>query len=233
VTLPVAILAGGRATRLGDLARDTPKSLIDVAGRPFVAHQLALLARHGVTDVVFCIGHLGDQIQATVADGSGYGIRVVYSDEGAVPLGTGGALRRALPLLGEAFCVLYGDSYLECDYQAVGDAFAASGRLGLLTVFLNEDRWDRSNAAVTGTRVVQYSKEHRTPDMRYIDYGLSVLRAEALRPYPAGAALDLARIYEDLVARDELAAYEVTDRFYEIGGPGGLAETRRHLEQPR
>lgn len=230
MTLPVAILAGGRATRLGDLARDTPKSLIEVAGKPFVAHQLALLARHGLTDVVFCIGHLGDQIQAAVGDGSRHGVRVRYCDDGPTLRGTGGALRRALPLLGDAFFVLYGDSYLDCDYQGVGDAFATSGRLALLTVFRNEDRWDRSNIESVDGRIVRYSKEQRTTAMRHIDYGLAALRPAALLPYSEDRPLDLARVYEDLVARHELAAYEVPERFYEIGAPAGLAETRQHLE---
>ena len=233
MTWPVAILAGGRATRLGDLAKDTPKSLIDVAGKPFVAHQLELLRRHRVTDVVFCTGHLGSQIQATVGDGSRHGVRVRYCDDGPKPLGTGGALGHALPLLGDAFFVLYGDSYLDCDYQAIARAFTTSGRRALLTVFRNDDRWDRSNVQCVDGRIVRHSKEHRTPDMRHIDYGLAAMRADALLPYPEGVALDLARVYEDLVAHDELAAYEVLERFYEIGAPASLAEIRQHLEQTR
>ncbi|MBI4887702.1 MAG: nucleotidyltransferase family protein [Acidobacteria bacterium] len=229
MTLPVAILAGGAATRLGDLARHTPKSLVDIAGQPFIAHQLALLRRHGLADIVLCVGHLGAAIEAAVGDGAPHGVRVRYSYDGAVPLGTGGALRRALPLLGDAFFVLYGDSYLECDYLAVARAFATSGRPALLTVFRNDDRWDRSNIRSVDGRIVQYSKTNPTPDMRHIDYGLAALRAQVLLPYPEDQPLDLARVYEDLVARDELAACEVATRFYEIGTPAGLAETRAHL----
>ena len=106
-------------------------------------------------------------------------------------------------------------------------------RLALMTVFRNEDRWDRSNVLCVDGRIVCYSKDHRTSDMRHIDYGLAVIRVEALLPYPEGVAFDLARVYEDLVARNELAAYEVSERFYEIGAPAGLAETRQHLEQGR
>jgi len=231
MTLPVAIIAGGMAARLGDLARDTPKSLIDVAGKPFIAHQLDLLRRQGLTDIVVCTGHLGWRLEEVVGDGSRHGVRVRYSSDGPMPLGTGGALRHALPLLGEAFLALYGDSYLECDYAAVERAFLASGRPALLTVMRNDDQWDRSNALCVNGRVVRYSKEHRTSDMHHIDYGLAAMRADVFRGYPNRGALDLARVYEDLAARNELAAYEVSDRFYEIGTPSGLADTRQHLEQ--
>jgi len=229
MSLPVAILAGGAATRLGEIARETPKSLIDVAGRPFVAHQLELLRRHGLTDVVLCVGHLGAQIEAAIGDGSRHGVRVRYFHDGAAPLGTGGALRHAAPMLGDAFFVLYGDSYLDCDYQAVERAFLACGRPALLTVFRNDDRWDRSNVLCADGSIERYSKTHRTPDMRHIDYGLAAMRAEALASYRDGAPLDLGQVYEDLVARGELAAYEVSARFYEIGTAAGLAETRERL----
>jgi NDP-sugar pyrophosphorylase family protein len=227
--LPVAILAGGLATRLGDVGRTTPKSLVDVAGQPFIAHQIDLLREHDLTDIVLCTGHLSSQVEDVVGDGSRYGVRVRYSHDGPNPLGTGGALRHALPLLGKAFLALYGDSYLACDYRAVGHAFMTSGRQALLTVFRNQDRWDRSNVLCLDGRIVQYSKTHRTPGMRHIDYGLAAMRAEALLAYPENEALDLARVYEDLVAQGALAAYEVSTRFYEIGTPSGLDDTRQHL----
>ena len=229
MTLPIAILAGGLATRLGDIAAGTPKSLVEVGGKPFIAHQLALLRRHGIDDVVVCVGHLGEQVRAAIGDGSAYGVRVRYSCDGERPLGTGGALRKAAPMLGPAFFVLYGDSYLECDYRAIGDAFTAGTRDGLMTVLRNEGRWDRSNVLYDAGRIVRYDKANVTPDMRHIDYGLGVLEAAVLDAYPAECALDLASVYQDLVGRDQLAAYEVAGRFYEIGTPDGLEDTRRHL----
>ena len=143
-----------------------------------------------------------------------------------------GALRHALPLLGEAFFALYGDSYLECDYGVVERAFLAGGCPALLTVIRNDDRWDRSNVLCVDGRIVRYSKEHRTADMRHIDYGLAVMGADVFRGYVDGNHLDLARVYEGLAIRGELAAYEVSERFYEIGTPSGLIETRQHLEHP-
>ena len=229
MSLPVAILAGGAATRLGDVARETPKSLVDVAGRPFIAHQLALLRRNGLTDIVLCVGHLAAQLEAAIGDGRGYGVQVRYSSDGPRPLGTGGALRRALPLLGAACFVLYGDSYLECDYGAIERAFAGTSRPALLTVFRNDDQWDRSNVLCLNGRIVRYSKTDRTPDMRHIDYGLAAMRTGVMTRYDDGEPFDLAVVYRDLVAADELAAYEVATRFFEIGTPAGLAETRTHL----
>ncbi|HEX2172601.1 MAG TPA: nucleotidyltransferase family protein [Dehalococcoidia bacterium] len=227
--LPAAILAGGLATRLRPLTETIPKALVEVAGRPFAVHQIELLRRSGITDIVFCVGHLGDQVEAVLGDGSDWDVALRYSFDGPVLLGTGGALRRALPLLGEAFFVLYGDSYLECDYAAVERAFRAADPPGLMTVFRNEGRWDTSNVVFHDGRIHCYDKVARRPDMEHIDYGLGVLRAGVFDRYPPDRPLDLATVYQDLLARDELAGFEVTERFYEVGSPVGLAETQAYL----
>jgi NDP-sugar pyrophosphorylase family protein len=233
MTLPVAILAGGLATRLRPITAALPKSLVEVAGRPFAVEQLELLRQNGLTDIVFCLGHLGEQVEAALGEGQAWGVRLRYVYDGEQLLGTGGALLRALPLLGEAFFVLYGDSYLDCDYAAVAAAFHASGRLGLMTVFRNVGQWDTSNVHYDQGRIIRYDKRQRAPEMQHIDYGLGILTAEAMRPYPPGQALDLASVYQDLLAADQLAAFETQQRFYEIGSPAGLAETRRYLRQQR
>lgn len=229
MTLPVAILAGGLATRLHPLTLATLKALVDVAGRPFIEHQLGLLRRAGVERVVLCVGHLGEQAEAALGDGSRYGLVLHYVYDGPTLLGTGGALKKALPLLGDAFLVLYGDSYLECDYPAVTQAFLRSDKLGLMTVFKNDGRWDTSNIEYQDGRILRYDKTTRLPSMRHVDWGLGALRAEALAGYPEGQPFDLAKVYQDLVAQGELGAYEVRQRFYEIGSPQGLEETRRYL----
>ena len=233
MTLPVAILAGGLATRLRPVTAATPKSLVDVAGRPFAVEQLELLRQNGLTDIVFCLGHLGEQVEAALGDGQTWGVRLRYVYDGAQLLGTGGALVRALPQLGQAFFVLYGDSYLDCDYAAVAAAFHASGRLGLMTVFRNAGQWDASNVHYDQGRIWRYDKRQRTPEMQHIDYGLGILSAEVLRRYAPDQVLDLASIYQDLLAAGQLAAFEVQQRFYEIGSPAGLAETRQYLQQRR
>jgi MurNAc alpha-1-phosphate uridylyltransferase len=225
--LPVAILAGGRATRLGELAEERPKALIEVAGAPFIDHQLGLLREHGIERVVLLIGHLGDQIRGAVGDGSRLGLDVAYSVDPPGLAGTAGALRGALPLLGGEFLVLYGDTYLRIDYAAVADAFRSSGRQGLMTVLRNEGRWDTSNTVVAGDRVVRHDKRGPDPEMKWIDYGLGALRAEALDADPE--ASDLSDVYGRLAERGELAAYLATERFYEIGSPEALAETDAFL----
>lgn len=228
--LPVAILAGGLATRLRPITEAIPKVLVEVAGRPFLLHQLDLLRVRGVRRVVLCLGHLGEQVEAVVGDGRGLGLEVKCSYDGPRLLGTGGAVRRALPLLGERFLVLYGDSYLDCDYQDVARRFVASGARGLMTVFRNRGRWDESNVVFRDGRILRYTKGVRDPAMEYIDWGLGVLDASALAAYPADAPIDLASVYQDLLARGQLAGYEVDNRFYEIGSPAGLEETRHFLE---
>ena len=117
--MQVVILAGGLGTRLGPLTRPHPKPMVPVKGVPYLEHQLRLLARQGLTDIVLLTGYLGEQIEEYFGDGDRMGLRLRYSRE-LEPLGTGGALRQARPLLEEAFLVIYGDSYLRIDYAAVG-----------------------------------------------------------------------------------------------------------------
>ena len=223
-TFPVAILAGGLATRLRPVTEKIPKLLVEVAGEPFFSHQLRLLKKAGLTRVVLCVGHLGEQIVAQYGDGAKWGVSIDYSFDGPKLLGTGGALIRALPKLGDAFYVLYGDSYLPIDYQAVGRAFLASGRPGLMTVFENREAYDASNVWFEDGRIKLYSKKEKPPQMRHIDYGLGVFRAAAFTDCPRDAVVDLATVQADLCARGELAGFEVKERFYEIGSPAGLNE---------
>jgi N-acetyl-alpha-D-muramate 1-phosphate uridylyltransferase len=228
-TLPVAILAGGLATRLHPVTAKVPKALLPIAGRPFIHWQLGLLAQQGIKEVVMCIGHLGEQIQAAVGDGSGFGVTVRYSIDGDTLQGTGGALRRALPMLGEAFFVLYGDSYLRCSFAAVQAAYESSPSLGLMTVFCNQDRWEKSNVSLREGRVAEYDKHWPRPGMRYIDYGLGILSVQALEGTAADAAFDLADLYCKLASRGELAAFTVDDRFYEVGSVAGIEATESYL----
>ncbi len=226
---PIAILAGGRATRLGALTATIPKSMIEVAGEPFIAHQLRLLVKQGIKEIVLCCGYMGDQIETFVGDGAAYGCRIHYSWDSEKLLGTGGALRRALPLLGECFLVMYGDSYLTTRFQSVYEAFLRAGRPALMTVFRNEGRWDTSNIEFLGGKICRYDKVNRTSMMHYIDYGLSVLEAGAIADWRANDVFDLADVFRELVKKRALAGYEVCERFFEIGSPNGLAETSAFL----
>jgi NDP-sugar pyrophosphorylase family protein len=227
----VAILAGGMATRLGALAASVPKSMIEVAGEPFISHQLRELSRQDFREVVLCTGHLGKMIEDFVADGSAFGCRVRYSLDGERPLGTGGALRQALPLPGESFMVMYGDSYLRAPLRPIWKHFVDSGKSALMTVFRNENRWGRSNVEFRDGEIQSYDKSGPSPSMQHIDYGAGCLRAEALSAFaPAGGPFDLAAFFAAQLERRQLAAYEVTERFYEIGSPAGLAETDALLQ---
>jgi NDP-sugar pyrophosphorylase family protein len=229
MSLCVAILAGGLASRLRPRTDRLPKALLQVAGKPFIEHQLALLRRNGYRRIVLCLGYLGEMVKEALGTGQGIGMELVYVFDGEHLLGTGGALRKSLPHLGREFMVLYGDSYLDCDYGAVEHSFRQSGKAGLMTVFRNWNQWDRSNVLFQDGRIVRYDKGQPTADMQHIDYGLGCLRAEVLARYSEGTVLDLSKVYRDLLAVNDLAGYEVSQRFYEIGSPSGLEETERYL----
>jgi len=225
--MQMVILAGGLGTRLRPLTHELPKVLVPVDGKPFLHHQIELLKEHGIRDIVLCVGHLGDQIRACFGEGDRLGVRIRYSEERRMLLGTAGALKNAEPLLEDDFFLLYGDSYLLVDYGEVMRYFrnGACG-LGLMVVYRNADRYERSNVIVRDGRVAVYAKEGRTPGMEYINYGLSVLRKEALRLVPTGRPSSQEELYRLLIERGELQAWETDYRFYEIGSERGLAEFR-------
>lgn len=228
---PIALLAGGLATRLRPLTETVPKAMLEVAGEPFIAHQLRLLKREHVSKVVICAGYLAEQIEAFVGDGSRFGLSVSYRIDGPKLLGTGGALRTALDQLGDEFIVMYGDSWLDIPYAPVVEAFRVSGAPALMTVFRNGGQWDTSNVWYEDGHIRLYSKRERLPEMQHIDWGLSAVRADALAARPANEPFDLAEVYSDLSRAGKLAGYEVTKRFYEIGSAGGLKETEALLRK--
>ena len=228
--LPVAILAGGLGTRLYPLTERLPKALIEINGEPFLAHQLRLLRARGVDRVVLCIGRHAELIRQFAGDGARFGLAIEYSVDGPVLLGTAGAVRHALPLLGDAFFVMYGDSYLPCPYSAVAHAFRTAAQPALMTVYRNEGLWDASNVEFVGGRILAYDKKNRTSRMRHIDYGLGVFSPAA---FEDPSCLDLAELYGDLLRAGHLAAYEVHERFYEVGSFQGIAELSGYLAESR
>jgi MurNAc alpha-1-phosphate uridylyltransferase len=228
--LPVAILAGGLATRLRPVTETIPKALVEINGEPFLAHQLRLLAANGIRRATLCVGYLAEMIEEYAGNGSRFGVELTYSADGPRLLGTAGAVAKARPLLSESFFVLYGDSYLPCDYHMVETAFRESGRQALMTVFDNRDQWDASNVLFENGRIVAYSKKHRTPAMHHIDYGLGVFHGEAFDDIPKDEPYDLADLYQALLTRGELAGLEVSQRFYETGSFAGIQELTEHLK---
>jgi NDP-sugar pyrophosphorylase family protein len=231
--MTVAILAGGLATRLHPITHTIPKALVQVAGEPFAHHQLRLLARNGIRDVVYLIGHLGEQIVETLGDGQQFGLNIRYLPDGPRLMGTAGALVRARPLLGDHFGVLYGDSYLDCDYRAIASAFTRSGKPALMTVFANDGQWDQSNVDYADGIIRTYSKTDRTAAMRHIDYGFGLFKADVFDGLAADEPADLAPIYSRLASLGQLAAFEATKRFYEVGSLSGISELETYLSNTR
>jgi NDP-sugar pyrophosphorylase family protein len=229
--LEMAILAGGLATRLGSLTEVVPKSLIEIQRRPFIDWQLRLLSRSGIEKVVICLGHKSEMIQDFVGDGSRYGIKVVYSFDGSTQLGTGGAIRKALHLLGDEFMVMYGDSYLPTDFKAIETAFRSIGKPAMMTVFYNKGSFDASNVLFVNGELEKYSKADPLPDMSHIDYGVSTFKRSVFESYAQGAPIDLSNICQDLSNSGSLAGYEVHERFYEIGSLGGINDFREYVER--
>lgn len=231
--MQAVVLAGGLATRMRPLTEKTPKAMLPVAGRPFVAWQLEALARSGFARVLFCVGYLGEQIQAFVGDGSGYGLSVEYSEDGPVLLGTAGAVRRALERLEPTFLVTYGDSYLPFDYSApLRDLEAHPEALGTMSVFFNQGRWDASNTRVEGERVAVYRKGSDDPALDHIDYGAIALRRHVIEALEAERKAGLDEVQADLAQRGCLRAYHARERFFEIGSEAGLRELEQRLVNP-
>lgn len=228
ITMQVAIIAGGLGIRLGELTKNLPKSLIKVEGKPFLQYQLESLRQGGVTDVILCSGHLGKQIEEYFGDGKKFGVNIRYSREQSV-LGTAGAIKNAEPLLQDMFFTLYGDSYLFLDIPAIVDCFKSRNKLSMMTVYKNYNRYDTSTAAVGGNLVLKYSKIDKSPDMVYIDYGANLFRKEVLKLIPANQFYPLDNVFSQLIERQQLLAYEVKKRFYEIGSPNGLKEFEQYI----
>jgi N-acetyl-alpha-D-muramate 1-phosphate uridylyltransferase len=227
--LPIVILAGGLATRLYPVTRKIPKSLIEIAGRPFIDHQLELLKEKGVSQVVLCVGTFGEMIEAHVGNGSRFGLEVRYSCDGGVLLGTGGAVKKAAEILPDAFMILYGDSYLDIDFAPVMQHFNEGILPALMTVYRNRNTYDKSNIIMKDGKIVRYDKKFRDPAMEYIDYGLMVIRKTVFNEYPANEPFDLSLVLSRLVDAGQVRGYEVTKRFYEIGSISGIKETEEYI----
>lgn len=223
------ILAGGLATRLRPVTEKIPKSMVEVAGRPFLEHQLDLLKKSGVEDVVLCVGHRAEQIEDYFGDGRNFRVRITYSREGNRLLGTGGALKKAEPFLDREFCLIYGDSYLDIDYRPVFRRFSEIDSSVLMTVYRNRDRWVKSNLLYRDGKVIAFNKKNPSREMEYIDFGLSVFSRDVLKMITGGKPYNLDDLYRSLAPKGELAGYEVSKRFYEIGSPEGLKELRQVL----
>jgi len=227
----LVLLAGGKATRLRPVTETIPKSMLEVAGKPFIAHQLELVRKNAIEKVLVCASFLGEQIKNYLGDGSRFGMSVEYSFDGDELLGTGGAIKKAMNMLDEQFYVMYGDSYLNTDFELINEYFFAQSKPALMTVYLNEGKWDNSNVLFEKGNLLKYDKVNRTSDMKHIDYGLGILPKQAFEEYNNKTVFDLSEVYGKLLKKDLLAGYEVKERFYEIGSFTGLEETDKFLRE--
>ena len=225
----MAILAGGLATRLGDLTKDQPKSMVQISGKPFLEYQLDFLKRQAVRDIILCTGRFKEQVENYFRDGREFGVNMKYSREDKL-LGTAGALKKAEPLLNDVFFTMYGDSHLFLDFNRVMSYFESRNKLALMTVYKNYDRYDRSNTVVEGNLVKKFSKKEKTKDMVYIEYGANIFKKEVLRMIPENQFYSLDDLFPRLIEIEELLAFEVGERFYEIGSPQGLREFEEYIK---
>ena len=222
--MQAVILAGGLGTRLRPLTESVPKPMVPVHDRPFLEYELALLAQNGITDVVLCVGYLGEQVSQHFGSGGDLGLRIRYSWDGDELLGPIGALKKAGSLLADSFFVLYGDAYLRLDYHALMDAMLSSGRLAAMAVLRNYHEYGPSDLLVEDGIVRGYDKKRVRPDLEWVNFGVSALRRAALQLVEPHQFCDEPTFYGQLIAQRQLAAFEVKDRFYEIGSPSGLAQ---------
>ncbi|MCE1166100.1 MAG: NTP transferase domain-containing protein [Bacteroidetes bacterium] len=224
----IAILAGGKATRLYPKTLEIPKSMIEVAGKPFIGHQLELLKQKGIRNVVLCLGNLHKEIEDYVGNGDKFGLDVKYSFDGDKLVGTGGAIINAIDLLSDPFMIMYGDSFLNIDFIDIIEYFKGQSRSGLMTVLKNDDKWDKSNIEFKNGKIVRYEKNSGGM-FSYIDFGLSMLKKNVLSGREKNSAFDLNDVFRSLIENDDLAGYEVRERFYEIGSFSGIEETEKYI----
>ncbi len=230
MNLPLAILSGGLGTRLLPLTNDLPKAMLKICGEPFVHWQITLLAKSGIEKIVYCSGFKSEIIENYLEDGSRYGIEIEFSHDGPEPLGTAGALKKAIPKLGEQFMVIYGDSFLPIDYRAVEKAFELSKKPALMTVFFNEGKYVESNVKFSHGEILKYSKLQNDKEMKYVDYGINCFQSELFSHSRNVVPMDLSEINCDLVEKKQLAGLEVFDRFYEVGSFKGIADFTQYIE---
>jgi len=225
----VLILCGGLATRLQPITKTIPKSLVMVNNKPMLQYQLDMLQKQGIRHVVLCVGYLGEMIKDTFGDKYG-DILLEYSFDGLKQLGTGGAIKKSYSKLSYIFFVLYGDSYLPVEYKPILEYFNTTNKIGLMTLFKNDNLYDTSNVVFKDNQIICYDKKNKTSDMNYIDYGLSIFNISVFNTYPADCSFDLSQVMVNLVNDKQLAGYEVFNRFYEMGSINGLNELELYLK---
>jgi len=231
--LTVAILAGGFGTRIRPATEDIPKSMVEISGKPFLHWQVDLLKKSGVKNIVFCTSYKSKTIEEYLGNGSRYGVSIKYSRDGKKQLGTGGAIVNALPMLGETFMVLYGDSYLPINYALAEEFFLNSNKPAVMTIYQNKNQYDTSNVIFNEGILKKYSKNEKAPEMNYIDFGLSFFKSSIFGEYCHLKTFDLSIVYKDLSEKGLLAGFPVDSRFYEVGSFQGIADFVKFIEEKK
>jgi MurNAc alpha-1-phosphate uridylyltransferase len=231
--LTVAILAGGLGTRIRPATENIPKSMIEISGKPFLHWQVNLLKKSGVKNIVFCTSYKSETIEEYFGNGSRYGVSIKYSHDGKKQLGTGGAIVNALPMLGEMFMVLYGDSYLPINYSLAEECFLKSKKPALMTIYENKNQYDVSNVIFKEGILKKYSKNEKLPEMNYIDFGLSFFKSTILSKYCHIRTFDLSIVFKDLSEKGLLAGFPVYSRFYEVGSFQGITDFAKFIEEKK
>jgi len=227
--MQMVLLCGGLATRLGNIAKDTPKSMIKIEGKPFLEYQIENLKKNSIKDIVLCVGHLSEKIKNYFGNGKEFGVKIRYSHDGKKPLGPIGAIKNAQSFLEDIFYIMYGDSFLMFDLKKVYSYFLKEKKMGLMVVYKNYDKYDKSNLIVKNNMVTGYNEYEKTKDMIYIDYGASLLRKKSLNLIPKDTYYTTGEFFTNLIKKHELLAYEAKKRFYHIGNPDALEEFRAFI----
>lgn len=229
--MQAVILAGGLGTRMRPYTDRAPKSLLPVNGRPFIDYQLDLLKAGGVTDVVLCVGYLGEQIETHLGDGQERGLHIRYSRERDHLLGTAGSLKHAEPLLASTFIITWGDSYVRVDYRALFESHVRNPKVkATMCVFHNRGLYDASNVHFAHNEVVRYAKGSHDPALTHIDAGVSVLNKTVLDDIPANTLANLDDLFALYAKAGQLAGYLLYERFYEIGSKSGYREFEEFIK---
>ncbi|KYK33786.1 MAG: hypothetical protein AYK22_06115 [Thermoplasmatales archaeon SG8-52-3] len=228
--MQMVILCGGLATRLGKIAKKTPKSMIKIKNKPFLEYQIENIKRYSIKDIILCVGHLSEQIEKYFGNGDKFGVNIKYSYDTNKPLGPIGALKNAESLVDDIFFIMYGDSYLNVDFKKIANYFSNHNKLGLMVVYKNYNKFDKSNLIVNDKMIIAYGEKERTNDMIYIDYGTSLLNKKVLNLIPKNTFYKTGQLFSNLISKNELLAYEVKERFYHIGNLDALNEFKAFIE---
>lgn len=228
--MQIVIICGGLATRLGNLAKKTPKSMMDINGKPFIEHQIEMLKKQNIKNIVLCTGHLSEKIESYLGDGKNFGVDIKYSYDGGKRLGPMGAVKNAESILEKDFFIMYGDSYIFVDFNKVYDFYKENNELVCMVVYKNKNKYDKSNLIVENNRVIGHKDLKVEGKIEYIDYGTSILNKKSLDFIPKDSFFSTEDFFKKMIKKNQLLAYEIKKRFYHIGNPKALEEFRNFVK---